>query len=389
MDYKELAEIKRTISQVDEVMQRAIKESVFEDVKEVLIDAASVINLKLYGSKDVDSDQVSDSDKDTLRKITQLVSMWKLSIERRSGLALEGDFWYLYERFKYVSSKTIIDETINLFESYPVEYKEIFISLPNRYTFLTGRIDTKEKDYSLIKIYVDMLKENIEQFRWLFERLADYRSKQILIRIVRFWFAFNLNDLGDLHENIFGDYYDLDLLEYKANDVLVDCGAYIGDSILDYINTYGSDYKRIYGYEISSDIMEKLKGNVDGIRDVVLKHKGVGSHVGKMLMKSDGAGSKIYDQGEEEIDVTTLDEDIDEPVTIIKMDIEGAETDAIEGAKNHILRERPRLLICTYHKPDDIFKIPQLIYSIRDDYKFFLRFNGRGIWPCDHVLFAV
>ena len=85
-----------------------------------------------------------------------------------------------------------------------------------------------------------------------------------------------------------------------------------------------------------------------------------------------------------------MDEDITEPITVIKMDIEGAEKDAILGAKNHIQSDRPRMLVSSYHLPEDIFEIPYLINSIREDYKFYMRFNGCGcLWPCDFVLFAV
>lgn len=80
---------------------------------------------------------------------------------------------------------------------------------------------------------------------------------------------------------------------------------------------------------------------------------------------------------------------IKEPVTVIKMDIEGAEQDALKGAARHIAEEKPRLLISTYHKPEDLFQIPRLIDSMRNDYTYYLRFNGKGLWPCDHVLFAV
>ena len=94
--------------------------------------------------------------------------------------------------------------------------------------------------------------------------------------------------------------------------------------------------------------------------------------------------------GNVRIEVVSLDEDIKEPITIIKMDIEGAEKAALRGAYHHIKNEKPRLLISSYHMPEDIFEIPKLIHSIRDDYKFYMRFNGHnGLWPCDYVLFAI
>ena len=78
-------------------------------------------------------------------------------------------------------------------------------------------------------------------------------------------------------------------------------------------------------------------------------------------------------QGEDNIEIVSLDEDIQEPVTYIKMDVEGFEIPAIIGAKNHIRNDRPKLAICTYHIISDIWEIPKLIKCIAPDYRFYLR----------------
>ena len=61
------------------------------------------------------------------------------------------------------------------------------------------------------------------------------------------------------------------------------------------------------------------------------------------------------------------------------MDIEGAEGVAIDGAKNTIMKCHPRMAICVYHKADDLWKIPEQIFSIRDDYKIYLRHYTEGV----------
>ena len=385
MEYQDLIETKKTIEYVRTLFLKTQNIQIPDEVQDVLNNAAEIINSNLYGSSSIILEDANDSE----NALSKLLDLWSISIRRRTGLAIDADFWTIYERFKYVDRDVIIKDAISLFDAYLDEYKQMFIELPKRYTFLEGKIDINQHDYSLIPIYVDMLKENIEEFRWIYNRLDDYRSKQILLRIIKYWFTFDIYDLGDLHENVFHDYYDLDLLKCEKDYVFVDCGAYTGDSILDFINVYGTDYKRIYGYEISAITMESLKKNMEDIPNIVLRHKGVGSSNGDMYIEFENASAKLSSDGKERIEVTTLDDDIEEHIDIIKMDIEGAEIDAIKGAKNHITHEKPKLLICTYHKPDDIFKIPRLIEDIRDDYKFYLRFNGRGIWPCDHVLFAI
>jgi hypothetical protein len=61
-----------------------------------------------------------------------------------------------------------------------------------------------------------------------------------------------------------------------------------------------------------------------------------------------------------------------EKVDFIKMDIEGAEANALVGAQKTIAKFRPKLAICVYHKKDDFYSIPTLINQICPDYSFHL-----------------
>ena len=73
------------------------------------------------------------------------------------------------------------------------------------------------------------------------------------------------------------------------------------------------------------------------------------------------------------VSVTRLD---DVPVcseaTWIKMDIEGAEMQALAGAKDTILRNHPRLTICIYHSDEDMLRIPEYIHNLVPEYKLYI-----------------
>ena len=63
----------------------------------------------------------------------------------------------------------------------------------------------------------------------------------------------------------------------------------------------------------------------------------------------------------------------DEPVSFIKMDIEGAEIAALKGAAELIRRRRPDLAICTYHSISDLYEVPLYIHSLVPEYRLYLR----------------
>lgn len=75
-----------------------------------------------------------------------------------------------------------------------------------------------------------------------------------------------------------------------------------------------------------------------------------------------------------------------ETPTFIKMDIEGAELEALEGAKTTIVKNKPKLAICLYHKPDDLWKIPLYLKDLVPEYKFYIRHHGKVRW--ETVLYA-
>ena len=70
------------------------------------------------------------------------------------------------------------------------------------------------------------------------------------------------------------------------------------------------------------------------------------------------------------------------------MDIEGAELDALKGASEIIVRDKPHLVICVYHKPSDIITIPEYILHLDSEYKLYLRHHTTDV-SSGTVLYAI
>jgi len=67
--------------------------------------------------------------------------------------------------------------------------------------------------------------------------------------------------------------------------------------------------------------------------------------------------------------------------TIVKCHIEGMEYLFLKGAKKTIIKNRPIIMITTYHTKDGLYKIPLYLKKICKDYSFYWRnhnYMGQG-----------
>ena len=71
----------------------------------------------------------------------------------------------------------------------------------------------------------------------------------------------------------------------------------------------------------------------------------------------------------------------------IKLDIEGSEMCALEGARQIIERDHPKLAVCLYHKLEDLWTIPLWIKERFREYKFYIRHHS--LMSEETVLYAI
>ena len=255
-----------------------------------------------------------------------------------------------------------------------------------------GKLDFQDKDFEFFELKASTLKNHINDFIWLYDKLCDYQSKKVLLALLDNWYNWNFTELASVVQNLYDDYFDLDLIPKCEDEVFVDLGTYTGDSTLSFINNYGTDsYKKIYCYEINKENFGYLEANMKPYEDIKLRFKGVGSENGMMYLKENGelSACQVSNDGEIPINIVKLDDDIKEEITIIKSDIEGSEQKALMGARNHIMNEHPKLLISIYHSNDDVWQIPKMIKEMDDSYRFYLRYHGGMIYPTEITLVAL
>lgn len=218
------------------------------------------------------------------------------------------------------------------------------------------------------------LAENRESFEELYTNLCDKESQDVLTAYLYGRYTGDIAALSNLVHN--SKYlYDWDLLALSKDDIVVDGGAYVGDSILEMEEYLNGLPQKVFAFE-PDEINRKKCENIFSLEQ--LEHIcliGSGLYHRDGILRFSGLGtqaSTISENGEFSIPVQAIDKHIEyESVSVIKMDIEGSELDALHGCEKLILARKPRLAICIYHRNQDIVEIYN--YLKQFGYKFYLR----------------
>lgn len=231
----------------------------------------------------------------------------------------------------------------------------------------------------------DVILAQEEQIRKFESLLSDDKSKYIYQRLLMFRLGHGY-EYCPLPEAI-DQYVPSDIRRWANPMRLIDCGAYDGDSIGIYQR---ADYEieSIVAFEPDLSNYKKLVENCGAMSAICLPC-GVGETAGVLRFDSgEGEGSRVSDSGDTVIQICSIDETLENwAPTLIKMDIEGAEYDAIQGAKRTIAKSRPSLAISAYHTPDDLWRLGLAINDILDSYNFYLRCHAYSSF--DTVLYAL
>ncbi|WP_432401572.1 FkbM family methyltransferase [Wukongibacter sp. M2B1] len=268
------------------------------------------------------------------------------------------------------------------------------INFYNEYK-LWGTYYPEKGDYALADNRAYALVEHREDFEWIYKLLKDFRSKRILTNILYYWLMSDPKKIEQIYDKTFSQYFDLDIVKCSENEVFVDIGGYIGDSLVNYSKAFGSNcYKRMYCYEIVAANIEYIEENIKlfNLDNVIIRKKGASNRNGTMYISSDdvlSSISQLSESGAFAVPTVKIDDDIEEDVTFIKMDIEGGEEEALLGCIDKIKKNHPKLALSIYHNHKDIWKLARIIYDADPSYDFYIRYYGSSILPTEYIIYAV
>ena len=190
------------------------------------------------------------------------------------------------------------------------------------------------------------------------------------------------------------EYFPKDIVLLTANEFFVDVGAYDGDTIQQFLNLSEAKFYRVIALEPDtcnfSKLVKYLSELPAELADKIVPHALAASNrtCRRRFRNGEGLAATLSDKGLTEVNCVTLDDLLlGQHPTYIKMDIEGAEIDAIEGGIRVIRKESPVLAVCAYHAQDHLWNIPIAIHRINPQYALFLRPHMTECW--DTVCYAI
>ena len=216
--------------------------------------------------------------------------------------------------------------------------------------------------------------KNFDKFLDTYKLLYDFKSKKQFIKILKYKVVGNENVFNN-DFNILNQYFP-EFIKFNNQSVFIDVGAFDGDTISHFLKL-NHNFKKIIAFEPDKKNFKLLKKTHQENQKIELNNLALGSNNIEQNFNSEKDTSKITDYGTQIVKVKRLDE-LNHCPTYIKVDIEGSEADFILGAANTIMKYKPILAICVYHKPEDFFYLVNQILKINSEYKLYFRHHSLG-----------
>ena len=294
----------------------------------------------------------------------------------------------LIEIAEYIKNKSDIEIVISNLQKYLNTSEDNYDILKEQYEKCEYNRITEPISY--FEESIKDIKENWDKYIWLSQILEDDISKDVLEKMLCAKVTMDTNYIEEAYQPSM-IYFSSEIWGELGNEVYIDCGAFDGDSILKFISICPW-YKKIYAFEAIPEIMDQCKKELKAFEDDdIIYFQNAVSESRKMLLfdaESMSGESHMSESGNIRVEAIPLDALKDEKVTFIKMDIEGAELEAIAGAKEIIKMYTPKLAICIYHKAGDFWKIPSEILKINKNYQFKMRQHDYEVYS-ETVLYCI
>ena len=257
----------------------------------------------------------------------------------------------------------------------------ILLSFGAGYTELINKIKAIANKHELyapdLPVYGDVIftyeyfNEHIKEAQKIYDMLADEKSRQVFCDVLNYKISGKIDYLFSCESERRDAVKEI--INPKYEDIYVDLGAYNGDTVLEMLELTGGKMKKIIAFEPDKRNYRKLSENTAGYDFCECINDGAWSEDTSITFsQTSGRNASVSDKGKI-TEMRSVDSVTNCRADIIKMDVEGAEEQALLGAEKTICSCKPRLIVSAYHRSEDIFKLPLFIQKLNPEYKLFLR----------------
>jgi len=257
--------------------------------------------------------------------------------------------------------------------------------------------DMKIDHISFDSYFVKLMKDKYKQV--YFDLLDESLSEEVFIAVLKSMISGSLSYCGSVMED--NAFFAIPKFKNTGNEIFVDAGAYVGDTIERFIWNNIGIFRKIYAFEPGERQFRAMQIRISRLVDewaidsgkIICIKGGLGEKNSTLPYTYDSAspqGSNFIANNipkAQEACIYSLDSFMgQEPITMIKADIEGFELEMLKGAQILIKRCRPKLAISLYHRPQDLYEIPLYINSLVPEYKMAIRHHSCKLY--DTVLYC-
>lgn len=217
----------------------------------------------------------------------------------------------------------------------------------------------------------------------IYNRLADDTSKKVFECAVMYKLTGKIDYLFECETS--NDEIYQNILKFSNNEIYFDLGAYRGDTVAEFLSVV-DNYNKIIAVEPDFKTYNKLCLATEDIKNITNINACVSDTDGETAFEMNGSRGSTIGKGNSVINSVTIDALTQKAIpSYIKMDIEGAESAAINGGENTIAKYKVKMQIAAYHRSEDLFLIPEKVLCLRDDYKIYLRhFPSLPCWDMSY-----
>lgn len=225
-------------------------------------------------------------------------------------------------------------------------------------------------------------REHSDELKKVYKMLADEQSKRVFENVIKYKLSGKIDLLREVETPADEKFY---LLNIGTEEIYVDLGAYNGDTVVEFLNETSMQFGKIYAMEPDVKNYRRMKRSLYMIGSALMECYNCGAWdedtTVTFNLRGGRSGRAVPEDGKpinparfREVKMMKTDTMLrGEPVTYIKMDVEGSEARALEGARQTIESFKPKLNVALYHRNEDMFALPLLISEMNKRYRFYLR----------------